>query len=166
MAAQTMEQAENLRNLPDLDATAKLAAELAALVRPGDVVALSGELGSGKTTFARALIAALADRFHVPREEVPSPTFTLVQTYDFPGISVWHFDLYRLKNPEEALELGIEDAFAVALSLIEWPERLGSLLPPVRLDLRFEYAGPDARLVRLVGTGNWAARLEGMARHG
>jgi tRNA threonylcarbamoyladenosine biosynthesis protein TsaE len=165
MAAQTLERAEIVRDLPDLDATARLAGDLAPLLRPGDVVALAGDLGSGKTTFARALIAALAGRFGVPREEVPSPTFTLVQTYDFPGLAVWHFDLYRLKDPAEALELGIEDAFSGAVSLIEWPERLGALLPARRLELRFEFAGADARVVRLTGTGDWTARMKPLALH-
>jgi len=166
MAAQTAEKAEILRDLPDLEATRRLAAELAPLLRPGDVLALSGELGAGKTTFARALIAALAERHHVPPEEVPSPTFTLVQTYDFPGLSLWHFDLYRLKAPEEALELGIEEAFAAAVSLVEWPERLGPFLPRERLDVALEFANGEARRARLAGAGNWAARLERLARHG
>ena len=93
---------------------------------------------------------------------MPSPTFTLVQTYDFPGLSVWHFDLYRLKSPEDAYELGIEDAFASAVSLIEWPERLGPLLPAERLDIALEFENGEKRRARISGTGAWAARLEGL----
>src|SRR5260370_18927731 len=112
-------------DLPDEAATASLAARLAALARPGDVIALKGELGAGKTTFARAFIGASgAD------EEVPSPTFTLVQLYQRGDATIWHFDCYRLRDPEEAWELGIEDAFHYGISLIEWPERLGALQPP------------------------------------
>ena len=162
MAAPTIEKAGIVRELPDLAATERLAAAVAGQLRPGDIVALSGELGSGKTTFARALIAAIADRRHVPREEVPSPTFTLVQAYEFPSLPVWHFDLYRLKRPDEAFELGIEDAFANAVSLIEWPERLGPLLPPERLDIRFDFIEGDKRLARLAGSGNWAGRVEAL----
>src|SRR6266700_1981101 len=111
-------------DLPDEAATAALAARIASLARPGDVIALKGELGAGKTSFARAFIRARNGR-----EAVPSPTFTLVQTYELPGGAVWHFDLYRLHSPEEAWELGIEEAFHAGIALIEWPERLGSLLP-------------------------------------
>src|SRR5579871_3208575 len=111
--------------LPDPTATARLAAGVAPLARIGDVVALHGALGSGKTSFARAFVAARAGRVI----EVPSPTFTLVQTYDLPNGPVWHFDLYRLERPDDAIELGIDEAFADAISLIEWPERLGALLP-------------------------------------
>ena len=159
MAAPTIEKAETVRDLPDLKATEALAAALAGVIRPGDVIALSGELGSGKTTFARALIGAMADRLHIPREEVPSPTFTLVQAYEFPGLPVWHFDLYRLKRPEDAYELGIEEAFANAACLVEWPERLGSLLPPERLDVRLDFTNHEKRRARLSGSGNWAARI-------
>jgi tRNA threonylcarbamoyladenosine biosynthesis protein TsaE len=149
-----------VRELPDVAATAALAAELAGLARPGDVLALSGDLGTGKTTFARAFIESLAQRFGSRREEVPSPTFTLVQTYEFPGLSVWHFDLYRLTKPEDALELGIEEAFSGAISLIEWPERLGPYLPPDRLDLEFEFVDGTTRRVRLTGQGQWRDRMD------
>lgn len=159
MAAPTIETRRTDRDLPDLAATQTLAAALAVLLRPGDIVALSGELGSGKTTLARAIIGALAERLHVPAEEVPSPTFTLVQVYDFPGLAVWHFDLYRLRQPEEAYELGIEEAFAAAVSLVEWPERLGALLPRERLDVRLEFTNGEKRRARLEGYGTWAARI-------
>src|SRR6202162_3228197 len=110
-------------DLPDEDATAAFAARVAALARPGDVIALKGELGAGKTSFARAFIRARGGD-----EEVPSPTFTLAQVYELADAAVWHFDCYRLRDPEEAWELGIEDAFRDGISLIEWPERLRPLL--------------------------------------
>ena len=147
--------------LDDQAATAALAGRIAPLLRPGDLVALWGDLGSGKTSFARALITALppADPGAGP-EEVPSPTFTLVQIYERLPAPVWHFDLYRIKDPEEVLELGFEQALAEAVSLVEWPERLGPLLPEDRLDLRLEFGpAPEARLARLEGHGAWAARL-------
>lgn len=164
-------RSEFTRDLPDLAATAAFARELAAVLRRGDIVALSGDLGSGKTTLARAVIEALAGRFQSPREEVPSPTFTLVQTYDFPGLSVWHFDLYRIDNPDEAAELGIEDAFSSALSLIEWPERLGPYLPPEHLSIELEY-GPgentngEFRRARVTAPPAWRPRLASLAGHG
>ena len=114
------------------EATAELAAEIASLAEDGDVIALSGELGTGKTTFARAFL-----REWGVQEEIPSPTFTLVQTYELEAGTIWHFDLYRLEKPDDALELDIEDAFTEGISLIEWPERLGAYLPWERLDLRF-----------------------------
>jgi tRNA threonylcarbamoyl adenosine modification protein YjeE len=148
-------------DLADEAATAGLAARLAARAEAGDVIGLAGDLGSGKTTFARAFIRALSGG----NEEVPSPTFTLVEIYAFAGHPpVWHFDLYRLSAPAEAHELGLEDAFAEGISLIEWPERLGPLLPPEHLMLALaEGRAPDARRVRLSGTPRWAERLAGIA---
>jgi len=146
-------------DLPDETATAGLAARLAALARPGDVIALKGELGAGKTSFARAFIRARGGD-----EAVPSPTFTLVQSYDLPGGTVWHFDLYRLRAPEEAWELGIEEAFADGIALIEWPERLGILLPAKHLLVTLEFAAkPGARCAMLSGKGAWAPRLAALA---
>jgi tRNA threonylcarbamoyladenosine biosynthesis protein TsaE len=142
--------------LADPDATARLAVALAPLLRTGDVVALRGELGTGKTTFARALIRALTGS----DEEVPSPTFTLVQTYAAREFEIWHFDLYRLEKPEDALELGIEDAMADAVTLIEWPERLASWLPADCLEIRFAYADTEsARRATIAGGGDWPGRL-------
>jgi tRNA threonylcarbamoyladenosine biosynthesis protein TsaE len=150
-------------DLPDEAATAGLARRLARLARRGDVIALDGALGAGKTSFARAFIRALGDG----AEEVPSPTFTLVEIYAFAGKPpVWHFDLYRLSLPEEAYELGIEDALAEGISLIEWPERLGPLLPPDALRLSLEPGpNPGARRARLRGGAAWSERLGGLA-HG
>ncbi len=157
-------------DLPDPSATADLAGRLAAHARPGDVIALSGDLGSGKTSFARAFIKALPDPGDVAGsadEEVPSPTFTLVQVYRRAPADVWHFDLYRLERPEEAYELGIEEAFAGAISLIEWPERLGPLLPAERLEIALGFgAAPQARHAVLTGNGAWRRRLAGFGRAG
>lgn len=146
------------RVLADLAATEKLARALAGLVRRGDVIGLAGELGAGKTTFARAFLRARAG---AEREEVPSPTFTLAQAYDLPGLPVWHFDLYRLAKAEDAFELGIEEAFAEGVSLIEWPGRLGRWLPVDRLDIVLTQGPlPDARSAMLVGRESWARRLD------
>ena len=116
--------------MPDAAATEAAAAALAAVARRGDVFCLYGDLGAGKTTFARGFLAALA-----VDEEIPSPTFNLVLTYDTALGAVWHFDLYRLTRPDEVIELGIEDAFADGICLIEWPERLGSWLPERRIEI-------------------------------
>jgi tRNA threonylcarbamoyl adenosine modification protein YjeE len=142
--------------LADEAATVALARAVARGVRPGDVIALWGDLGAGKTRFARAFIGALAGE----GEEVPSPTFTLVQGYDTPAGAVWHFDLYRLDSADEVLELGFEEALADGIALIEWPDRLGSLLPRDRLDLALDFgATAESRVARLTGQGAWAERL-------
>jgi tRNA threonylcarbamoyladenosine biosynthesis protein TsaE len=150
--------------LADRAATERLGGRLADLARPGDVIALAGELGAGKTTLARGVIHALARRFGRTEEEVPSPTFTLVQSYDFPVATVHHFDLYRIARPEEAVELGIDEAFAAGISLIEWPERLGPLLPADRLDIELRADGARrSRLAAIRGRGSWEARAKGLA---
>ena len=146
-------------DLPDEAATEALAARLAKRARPGDVIALRGDLGAGKTAFARAFIRALGGS-----EEVPSPTFTLVQVYALKAATIWHFDLYRLHSPEEAWELGIEEAFSTGIALIEWPERLGPLLPERRLDITLAFGErPEARHAFLCAGSDWAARLAGIA---
>ena len=143
--------------LADEGATQRLAQALAPLLGVGDVVTLTGDLGVGKTALARALIRELTGD---PLEEVPSPTFTLVQCYETGAGTVWHFDLYRLSAPDEVFELGWEEATLNGILLVEWPERLGALLPSARLDLSlaFDPGGPDARRVTLSGPG-WLARL-------
>ena len=154
------------RVLGDESATLALAARLAVAARAGDVLGLSGPLGAGKTTFARAFIAARAVMAGVEPEDVPSPTFTLVQAYDFPGDpvetpSVHHIDLYRTENPDEAIELGLDDAFATGISLVEWPERLGAHMPRDRIEVRLAPgATAGERVVELVGFGTGRKRLK------
>jgi tRNA threonylcarbamoyladenosine biosynthesis protein TsaE len=147
-------------DLNDERATVDLAAALAGVARVGDVIALSGELGAGKTVFARAFVRALSGGPGGDRREVPSPTFTLAQAYDCDAGTVHHFDFYRLSRPEEAWELGIEDAFADGISLVEWPERLGPELPVTRLEVTFFFADdPNARIARITARDDWRARL-------
>jgi len=137
--------------------TARLAAQLSTLTTPGDILSLWGDLGTGKTSFARAFINSLTDH----AEEVPSPTFTLLQLYDTPRGEVYHFDMYRLEAPDDALELGIEDAFVDGICLIEWPDRLGAWLPKNRLDIILQAGDCDnARNVEIIArTPAWNERL-------
>lgn len=139
-------------SLADADATEALGARLADHLRRGDVIALYGDLGAGKTTLARGLIARLTGE-----TEAPSPTFTLVQTYGAEPAELWHFDLYRLEDPDDVLELGFTDALD-DIALIEWPDRLGPYLPNERLDVRLIFAR-EGRRVRLEGHGAWRERL-------
>lgn len=135
--------------LADEDATRRLAADLAPAIHAGDLIALSGDLGTGKTAFARALIRHLAGEEGI---EVPSPTFTLVQTYDLPQFPLIHLDLYRLGHEDELLELGIEESLADSVTLVEWPDRAGELLPSPRVSIHFameQSRGPQARRVTL-----------------
>jgi len=127
--------------------TASIAAQIASLLKKGDVVALNGTLGAGKTTFTRALIRHLMHQ----DVDVPSPTFTLLQAYDTPKFTLYHFDFYRLKSPEDAFEIGIEDAFANGVSFIEWPDRLGSLLPKVHKSISFEMLPNGSRQITTKG---------------
>jgi tRNA threonylcarbamoyladenosine biosynthesis protein TsaE len=157
-------------SLADPTDTRAFAARLAPLARPGDVLALTGDLGTGKTTFARGFINALLAAHGLPPEDVPSPTFTLVQEYQLPEFTLYHIDLYRIEAREELFELGLEDAFADGVSLIEWPDRLGSLLPASRLELAFSQGGPDddqdTRSVLLTTFGNWKGRIKTGALNG
>jgi tRNA threonylcarbamoyladenosine biosynthesis protein TsaE len=142
--------------------TGNLAASLASLVRTGDVLCLFGDLGAGKTSFARAFIRALT----TPDQEVPSPTFTLVQIYEtgesLDSLTIWHTDLYRLSHADEIEELGLEDAFEEAVVLIEWPERALELLPVKRLELHLGFCdNSQERSVLLRGDAHWAERLHG-----
>ena len=134
----------------------KLAASLAKDLKTGDVVALQGDLGAGKTSFARGLINALSP----VEEEVPSPTFTLVQVYDAQDPAIWHFDLYRIEKHDDILELGWEEARRQGVALVEWPERLGTLLPKDRLEISIDFT-PDSdnsRRVTLTPHGKWRSR--------
>jgi tRNA threonylcarbamoyladenosine biosynthesis protein TsaE len=138
--------------LPDEAATERLGATLASRLRPRDVVALQGGLGVGKTTLARAILRAASGD---PALIVPSPTFTLVEIYDTPMGVFWHFDLYRLEEPEQVFELGWEEARADGMALVEWAERLGTLLPRERLTVTLAMEGDGRR-----------ADLDGEARFG
>ncbi|HEV2533623.1 tRNA (adenosine(37)-N6)-threonylcarbamoyltransferase complex ATPase subunit type 1 TsaE [Phenylobacterium sp.] len=139
--------------LADEAATARLGVAIAAMLQPGEAVCLSGPLGAGKSTLARALVRALT----TPTEEVPSPTFTLVQFYEGARLRVAHFDLYRLSNPDEAYEIGLDEALDDGAAVIEWPERLGGRLPQDRLDVEIALDDPG-RSVRLVPHGAWKGR--------
>ena len=151
--------------LPDLAATRTLAARLGALLTPGDVVLLEGDLGAGKTELARAVIRALAG---APLT-VPSPTFSLVQHYELPGLEVGHADLYRLGSPAEVAELDLEECWRQGALLVEWPDRAPELWPDERLTVALAAAsdrGPAARWASLLGTGRWADRVPALAAGG
>lgn len=145
--------------LPTPDATEAFAARLAPCLGPGDVLLLDGPVGAGKTTFARALIRALRQRAGLPPEDVPSPTFTLVQTYETGSFQIWHADLYRITDPAEVLELGLEDAFREALCLVEWPDRLGGDRPPGAVTLTFTAGDGDTRHLSVEARPALAGRL-------
>jgi tRNA threonylcarbamoyladenosine biosynthesis protein TsaE len=142
--------------LRDLGATRTLGQRLAGVVRGGDVVALSGPLGAGKTELARALIRARAGA----AIEVPSPSFTLIQDYPQGGLVIRHIDLYRVEDPAELVELGLEAPGPDEVWLIEWPARAGDMLPEDRLDLDLAQGpDPDARIARLRAGPGWIDRL-------
>jgi len=148
--------------LADLAATKRLGFFLAKKLMIGDVLALQGALGAGKSELARAIIQQVC-----PNEtDIPSPTFTLVQTYEpDDGPPVMHFDLYRFEAPEEALDLGIEDAFVDAVCLVEWPERLGPWLPrhALRITLEPDPSTPELRVARLSGGARWQQQFGKLA---
>lgn len=144
--------------LADETASAELARRLAPSLEAGDCLLLSGPVGAGKSHFARSLILALLPE----PEDVPSPTFTLVQTYEAPAFEIWHCDLYRLSGPEDAFELGLDEAFDTALCLVEWPDRLGAYTPRDALELAFAHpADGNGRQLSLHGSRKrWAAVLD------
>jgi tRNA threonylcarbamoyl adenosine modification protein YjeE len=149
--------------LEDEPATRRLMADIAASIEPGDLITLSGDLGAGKTTFARALIRHLAGNETV---EVPSPTFTLMQAYELPRFTLVHADLYRLSGPAELAELGFEDAPEGSVTLLEWPDRAAGFLPENRLDVALTLSpqnGETFRHARVTGYGTFAARAERIA---
>ncbi|MAK61181.1 MAG: tRNA (adenosine(37)-N6)-threonylcarbamoyltransferase complex ATPase subunit type 1 TsaE [Ponticaulis sp.] len=141
--------------LPSEVDSKSLGTKLARILRPGDVIALYGELGAGKTTLARGLIQSLLG----DETEVPSPTYTLVQTYELPECSLWHFDLYRVNTPSELFELGFEDALQ-DIAIIEWPDHAGDLLPSDRLSLRILFEGSSRRAVLSSQNAEWVKRLD------
>lgn len=140
-------------DLPDAEATTRLGAAVAAALKPGEAVCLTGPLGAGKSTLARGLVRALTR----PDEDVPSPTFTLVQFYDGRHFPLAHFDLYRLERAEEAFEMGLDEALDEGAAVIEWPERLGGRLPGDRLDIDILIRG-EGRAARLYAHGAWEGR--------
>ncbi len=141
-------------DLPSLAATTQFARTLAPLLKAGDVIALRGGLGAGKTTLARALIETLLGR----ETDVPSPTYTLVQTYEGPAFPIFHMDLYRLEQPDDVFELGWDET-QNGLALIEWPERAGSHLPSWRLDLTLEILGDSREAILEPHGEDWQTRL-------
>jgi len=146
--------------LPDEQATARFATEIAAMLEPGDLLTLSGDLGAGKTAFARALVRHLAGDDAI---EVPSPTFTLIQSYALPRFPLVHADFYRLSGAAELAELGFDDLPDGTVVLLEWPDRAAGFLPPHRLDVTFTLApqlGAHVRHARVVGYGAFGARIE------
>ena len=152
--------------LQDLAATERFGQFLSVGLVAGDVIALQGPLGAGKSALARALISKLC-----PYEtDIPSPTFTLVQTYDMPdGTPLWHLDLYRIDTPDDAIELGIEDAFLDAVCLIEWPERLGTLLPDdclsIHINITDDALDSQVRQVEINVPASWDRRIAALAAH-
>jgi N-acetylmuramate 1-kinase len=147
-------------DLPDLASTERFASQIAIELGPNTLITLTGDLGSGKTTFARSLIRYLLKD---PELEVPSPTFTLMQVYDGPHFKIAHCDLYRVTNPEELIELGWEETADDALVMVEWADRAGDILSPNRLDIGFilePEEGPEYRVAVVTGYGTWAQRVQ------
>ena len=140
--------------LPSLEHTEDFAKNLAPFLKNGDIVTLTGPLGSGKTTFSRFLIQTLVGK----EIDVTSPTFNLVHVYDTPTYPIWHFDLYRMNSEEELFETGFEEALSHGLLLIEWPCRAQSLLPLNRLDLVFSLEQDHGRHVTVTSSGTWKNR--------
>ena len=141
--------------LPDEAATARLGVALAGVLRDGEAICLEGPLGAGKSTLARALVRALT----TPDEDVPSPTFTLVQFYEAAAFPLAHFDLYRLTSPDEAFEIGLDEALDEGAALIEWPQRLEGRLPADRLDIEISLENEGrTRRARLTPHGAWKGR--------
>lgn len=143
--------------LPDPAATADLACQIGQGLQAGDVILLQGNIGAGKTHFARSLIQSLQEN----PEDVPSPTFTLVQVYDTTKGELWHADLYRLSSPDECVELGLSEAFETAICLIEWPDKLEDLTPPGALSIQLETldAAEQRRITFNWQGAGWSERL-------
>ncbi len=136
--------------------TADLAKNLSKILEIGDVVLLNGDLGSGKTAFTRYLINSITNK----KTEVPSPTFTILQNYDTNIGEIYHFDLYRLENENEVIEIGFEEALIYGITIIEWPDRLGKYIPEDRLELSLSINLDQTRTVEIVGFGNWTDKAK------
>jgi tRNA threonylcarbamoyladenosine biosynthesis protein TsaE len=150
--------------LPSEAATLRLGAALAARVAAGDLLLLRGDLGAGKTALARALVQSHLGA-HGLSDDVPSPTFTLVQTYESPALLITHVDLYRVEEPSELRELGLGEAVDEGVVIVEWPERAEAEMKRLsrdRLDISLSLVPEGMRHARLEGSGSWAARLEGL----
>jgi tRNA threonylcarbamoyladenosine biosynthesis protein TsaE len=142
--------------LPDLSATAALGARIASGLEAGDLVALAGDLGAGKTELARGILTALG-----LTGPMPSPTFTLVQVYEAPRLVVHHYDLYRLEDPRELAELGLDEALEQGAVLVEWPDRAGGLLPEDALIVSLTMPDAQCRRAELTGPARWASIFRG-----
>lgn len=151
-------------DLPSEAATRRLGVALSRLVAPGDLLLLRGDLGAGKTALARALVQSHLAA-HGLSDDVPSPSFTLVQTYESPALLVTHVDLYRVEDPSELRELGLAEAVDEGVVIVEWPERAEREMERLsrdRLDIALTLVREGMRHARLEGFGSWAARLEGL----
>jgi len=146
--------------LADLAATDALGARIAAGIKPGDAVTLEGDLGTGKTTLARAILRALG-----VTDTVPSPTFTLVQHYETARLPISHYDLYRVEHADELDELGLEDALTGGVVLVEWPERAADRLPTDSLHVALRTIEAQARQVTLSGPVRWARLFQETKSH-
>jgi tRNA threonylcarbamoyl adenosine modification protein YjeE len=142
--------------LDNINETQAFASMLARIAKTGDIITFSGDLGVGKTSFIQFFIKSLAGQ----EIEVTSPTFNLLHIYKFNIGEVWHFDLYRLRDKKEIYELGIEDAFSYAISLIEWPEIINDILPKDRLEIKLSFGEDEnSRSLSLKAYGNWKEKL-------
>ena len=145
--------------LRSVDSTNHLASLIASKCNKGDVITLQGDLGTGKTTFARGFI----NSFFPNKENVNSPSFNILQTYNTPQNEIWHYDLYRIKNKNELNEIGLDEGFSKAISVIEWPEMVAGELPKNRLEINLGMSVDNtSRKITLVGVGYWSKLLREM----
>jgi tRNA threonylcarbamoyladenosine biosynthesis protein TsaE len=139
----------NIDSLVDLK---NISVKIAALANVGDIIFLRGELGSGKTSFAKYFINSISNH----DQNVTSPTFNILQIYDCENFSAWHYDFYRIETEEEIVNLGLDDAFANGVSIIEWPEKIQSFLPQASLEIHFSFTEKhNSRLLTISGNGKW-----------
>ena len=143
-------------NLKNLEVSQSFSARIAQRLKLGDVIGLSGPIGAGKSTIARFIINSLIEVHGMPTFEIPSPTFTLIEEYDFPKFKIFHIDLYRVEHPPDILELGLEELFTEGVALIEWPDRLGQLQPSNMLNLFLSSDNASKnRILRVENPGAW-----------